>query len=133
MYRLISILLFLVVSLQSQDLQNNKNEFGLILINDALFLCDKDYTGSIGASYRFKNIPLKLKYQIDAYTPCKKYFHLTEPKEGTHPYAGFGYLGAEYKILHHNLLTTLNIKLGSTGKYSYAENFQYIVHTDFTK
>lgn len=129
MFRLISILLFLVFSLQSQSLQNNKNEFGIILINDALFLCDKDYTGSIGASYRFKNIPLKLRYQIDTYTPCKNHFHLTEPKEGTHPYAGFGYLGAEYKILHNNLMTILNIKLGSTGKYSYAENFQYVVHT----
>lgn len=129
MFRLISILLFLVFSLQSQDISKPKNEFGLILINDALFMYDKDYTGSFGISYRFKSIPIKLKYQIDTYTPCKTQLHLKEPKEGTHPYAGFGYLGAEYKYLFKDWLTTTNIKLGSTGKYSFAHEMQDRLHT----
>jgi len=125
---LIFIFLFLI-PLIGQDLQKNKNEIGVIFINDALFMCDKDYTGSFGLSYRLKSVPLKLKYQIDTYTPCKTQLHLKEPKEGTHPYAGFGYLGAEYKYLHHNWLATLNMKLGSTGKYSFAKEAQNGLHT----
>jgi len=107
----------------------HKNETGIIIINDTLFGTDKDYTGSMGAYYKFNSIPLLIKYQIDAYTPSKKYKELTAPEQNMHPYAGFGYLEAEYKILNKNLLATICLQLGSTGNNSYAKELQNKIHT----
>lgn len=111
------------------NIDSHRSELGIILINDTLFETDKDYTGSVGVYYKFQSIPLLIKYQIDAYTPSKKDLKLLEPREGTHPYAGFGYFGTEYRILNKNLLTTLIFKLGSTGKYSYAQELQNGLHS----
>jgi hypothetical protein len=129
MKRLIIFVFLFLIPLFGKDIQKNKNEIGLILINDALFQRDKDYTGAFGISYRFKSAPLKIKYQIDVYTPCKNHINLKEPKPETHPYAGFGYIGAEYKYFYNDWLSTLNIKLGSTGKYSFAREVQDGLHT----
>jgi len=128
MKRTLTFIFLFLIPLIGQDIQK-KNVFSLILINDALFMCDKDYTGSFGISYKLKSIPLKIKYQIDTYTPCKTQLHLKEPKEGTHPYAGFGYFGTEYKHQYNDWLATANIKLGSTGKYSFAQEAQNGLHT----
>ncbi|MFC1785139.1 lipid A-modifier LpxR family protein [Candidatus Neomarinimicrobiota bacterium] len=107
---------------------SHQNKLGIILINDTLFETDKDYTGSLGIYYKFKLYPLSIKYQIDAYTPNTKYKALTEPKEGMHPYAGFGFIGTEYKILNNNFLLSLRMQLGSTGKNSYAKELQDMIH-----
>jgi len=131
-YQFILLIFLIAIPLIGEN-QNttkpHKNEMGIIIINDTLFGTDKDYTGSMGAYYRFKSIPLLIKYQIDAYTPRKKNKELTVPEQNMHPYAGFGYLETEYKILNKNLLATICLQLGSTGKNSYAKGLQDKIHT----
>lgn len=128
----IILLIFLItapiIGENHNRINTQRNELGIILINDALFETDKDYTGSFGVYYKFKSFPLLIKYQIDAYTPNTKYKELTEPKESMHPYAGFGFIGTEYKILNKDLLVSLYLQLGTTGKDSYAKELQDIMH-----
>ena len=46
------------------NINSHRHKFGIILINDTLFETDKDYTGSVGMYYKFKSIPLLIKYQM---------------------------------------------------------------------
>lgn len=128
----IILLLFLItiptIGKTQSEIDSHQNEFGIILINDTLFETDKDYTGSVGIYYKFRSIPLSIKYQIDAYTPSAKYKELTEPPETEHPYAGFGFIGTEYKIQNDNILLSLNLQLGATGNKSNAQGLQNIIH-----
>lgn len=130
-YKIILLIFLFTVPLfggTQSEIDTHMNELGVILINDTLFETDKDYTGSLGVYYKFKSFPLLIKYQIDAYTPNTKYKELTEPKKNMHPYAGFGFIGTEYKILNKDFLVSLCLKLGATGKKSYAKKLQDIIH-----
>jgi len=128
----IILLLFLftihTIGKSQSNIDSRRNEFGIILINDTLFETDKDYTGSVGVYYKLKSYPLLIKYQIDAYTPRTKYKILTEPPEGEHPYAGFGFIGTEYKIQNNNFLLSMNLKFGTTGSKSNVKKLQDIIH-----
>jgi len=128
----IVLLLFLftihTIGKSQSNIDSRQNEFGIILINDTLFETDKDYTGSVGVYYKLKSYPLLIKYQIDAYIPRTKYKLLTEPPEGEHPYAGFRFIGTEYKIQNNNFLLSMNLKFGTTGSKSNAKELQDIIH-----
>ena len=132
-YQNIIVLLFFLIATTIFGKTQNKiglrrQEFGIILINDTLFETDKDYTGSVGVYYKLKSYPLLIKYQIDAYTPRTKYKSLKEPPKGEHPYAGFGFIGTEYKIQNNNFLLSMNLKFGATGSKSNAKELQDIIH-----
>jgi lipid A 3-O-deacylase len=127
------VLLILLITMPTigralSNIDSHRHKFGIILINDTLFKSDMDYTGSVGVYYQFKSYPLLLKYQIDAYTPSTKYKDLTKPPEGEHPYAGFGFVGTEYKILYDDFLLSLRLQMGATGNKSYAKDLQDIMH-----
>ena len=130
-YRIV-LLIFLItmptIGRTRSSIDSHRHKFGIILINDTLFETDKDYTGSVGIYYQFKSFPLSIKYQIDAYTPSTKYKKLTEPPEDEHPYAGFGFIGMEYKILYDDFLLSLRLQMGATGNKSYAKELQNIIH-----
>lgn len=128
MIRLFIILLLSSAFILGQDSKHPKNEFQIIFINDAIFQTDKDYTGSIGLAYKLSSIPLTIKYQIDAYTPSKDDLELSEPRTGTHPYAGYGYIGLKYEHLTDGWLLILYTKLGLTGEYSFAQEMQNTIH-----
>ena len=115
------------------NIDSHRHKFGIILFNDTLFETDKDYTGSVGICYQFKSYPLLIKYQIDAYTPNTKYKDLTEPPEGEHPYAGFGFIGTEYKILKDDFLISLRLQMGATGNKSHAKELQDIIHNSLNQ
>ncbi len=135
-YQIISLIFLIVLPIpgETHTVSNQqRNEFGIILINDALFQTDKDNTGSFGVFYKFKLYPLSIKYQIDAYTPNAKYKELTVPKEGMHPYAGFGFIGTEYKIQNNNFLLCLCMQLGATGNKSLARELQDITHNSLNQ
>ena len=133
----IVLLIFLItmstIGRAQSSIDAHRHNFGIIIINDTLFETDKDYTGSVGVFYQFKSFPLSIKSQIDAYTPSTKYKDLTEPPEGEHPYAGFGFIGTEYKILRDDFLLTLNLQLGATGNKSFAKELQDILHNSLNQ
>ena len=128
----IVLLIFLItmttIGRAQRNIDSHRHKFGIILINDTLFETDKDYTGSVGVYYKLKSYPLLLRYQIDAYTPATKYKALTEPPKGEHPYAGFGFIEAEYKILYDDFLLSLRLQMGATGNKSNAKGLQDIIH-----
>ena len=135
-YKIILFIFLIAVPLvggTQGGIDTQRNKLGIILINDTLFDTDKDYTGSVGVYYKFKFYPLSIKYQIDAYTPSAKHKELTEPQEGMHPYAGFGYIETEYQILHKNFLMSFHLQLGATGKNSYAKELQNIIHNSLNQ
>ncbi len=128
MRHLIAIFLLCLYSVYGQNTTEPNNQFEVMIVNDALFQTDQDYTGSIGLAYRFGSIPLTVKYQIDTYTPSKNDCDLSEPQPDTHPYAGYGYLGLQYEYFIDDWRFMLSTKLGSTGKYSFAQDVQDAIH-----
>jgi hypothetical protein len=120
-------LILVSVPLLSKD---RANVFGMHVINDMFFYSDKDYTGSNGLFFYSADLPLRVIYQIDAYTPDQKYDDLTTPPEGEHPYAGFGSVRFEYRLPFQEYLTAYGVQVGAVGSGSGAQELQDWIHDE---
>lgn len=120
-----------------------KHYLGLISQNDAYFdsVIDRYYTAGQGALYSSPegdyglladigfikgNTSFSIAINQSIYTPVDKF--AIHPAIGDHPYAGYLNLGF---ALHHrtqDTLETLGVRLGVSGKYSFAQEAQNGIH-----
>jgi hypothetical protein len=124
-YRYLLSILLIFTTLVAQE---RLNVMGTHVINDMFYYSDKDYTGSNGFFFYSANLPLRVIYQIDAYTPDNKYEDLATPPAGEHPYAGFGSVSLEYRKPWQEYLTTYILKVGLVGSASGAQELQDWIH-----
>lgn len=120
-----------------------KHYLGLISQNDAYFdsVIDRYYTAGQGVLYSSPegdyglladigfikgNTSFSIAINQSIYTPVDKF--AIHPAIGDHPYAGYLNLGF---ALHHrtqDTLETLGVRLGVSGKYSFAQEAQNGIH-----
>lgn len=122
-YLLITLICFYNVKAFAEE---GAGQFSFTFENDAFYDTDKDYTDGVFLLYTPKNSRFNFTLAQEMYTPKERDANIY-PED--HPYAGWLYLKTEYKkLLTENFLPKIALSLGVTGKDSYAEDAQDLVH-----
>lgn len=121
-----------------------KHYLGLISQNDAYFdsVIDRYYTAGQGALYSSPegeygllnkiglikgNTSFSLAINQSLYTPIDKF--TATPAIGDHPYAGYLNLGFAIHHRTQDVLETLGVRVGVSGKYAYGKEAQNGIHS----
>lgn len=125
--RKITLLLLLVCSTLPFHVWAEKSPAQLTVIveNDSPFKSDRFYTSGNFVSFTPENSRFNFTLGIEIYTPeDAQTIDVTD-----HPYAGWLYFRTQYnKLINQNLLSSIALSLGTTGRNSFAHDLQNIVH-----
>lgn len=106
---------------------NNQGQISFQILNDVIFQTDKDYTNGVIFLWTPRGSPITYRAGQDMYTPTQ--LSVKEPIKGEHPYAGWAYIGFEYRYkLSNNLISSFIFDAGTTGPRSGADETQKLVH-----
>ncbi|WP_413231442.1 lipid A-modifier LpxR family protein [Microbulbifer variabilis] len=97
------------------------------LENDAPFQTDRDYTGGIFIRWSPVGKPYTFRFGQEIYTP--DHLGRSEPIHNEHPYAGWTYLGVNYKyLLSDQWLIDFTFDAGTVGPRASARETQKFMH-----
>lgn len=121
-----------------------KHFFSIITQNDSYFsvYIDRYYTTGQGLLYSSKDGSYKILDSLglikgitsfsvainqNIYAPKDR--RAVVPKYGDHPYAGYANIGFFWHHQNQNILENIGIRVGVTGKISFAQEVQGFVHS----
>ncbi|MBL0721488.1 MAG: lipid A deacylase LpxR family protein [Sulfurovum sp.] len=120
----------LLSSLKKDEVESSTlSQFNFYFENDFFYHTDKYYTNSVKLEWLAEKNNIIYNFGIvqDMYTP--KYHELSFVEYGDHPYTGRveGNFGAS--IIEYGSMLSLDVGIGYTGKYTYAEETMDIIHS----
>jgi len=145
--RTLFALIFVFVTVSSSTVASERSTLTFAADNDGIFRVDQDYTNGIFTSYTSTVIntpsilmPLslstksalaldKVEFTIGhkIWTPSD--IKSTKPVANDRPYAGYFYTEFNFLSLNSQQAQRVNLTLGVTGKYSFADKAQTLVHS----